>query len=335
MMNTELVLWVSLAIGLLFGICGQLSGFCFYRGLTERWSGRSGYKLQGFALALAVALAGTQLVAGNGLVNLSQSLYLNPTFSWLLVPVGGLMFGAGMTLANGCGARALVLLGQGNLRSLVVLLCLGIAAYMTLTGLLAPLRMSIAPLSSITLPAATLADGLPKTILIIVIAAALLVFALMRRQDGQRLNDLLAGAFVGLLIVAGWLTTGWLGDDPFEPLPISSLSFVAPIGETIQYAMISTGMSPRFTIMIVVGVLAGSLLSALLRRRWKLEGFESPRQMLRSIAGGILMGVGGVLALGCTIGQGLSGLSTLSISSLLAVVGIVIGSRLSWTRKTA
>lgn len=335
MMNTELVLWVSLAIGLLFGICGQLSGFCFYRGLTERWSGRSGYKLQGFALALAVALAGTQLVAGNGLVNLSQSLYLNPTFSWLLVAVGGLMFGAGMTLANGCGARALVLLGQGNLRSLVVLLCLGIAAYMTLTGLLAPLRMSIAPLSSITLPAATLADGLPKTILIIVIVAALLAFALMRRQDGQRLNDLLAGAFVGLLIVAGWLTTGWLGDDPFEPLPISSLSFVAPIGETIQYAMISTGMSPRFTIMIVVGVLTGSLLSALLRRRWKLEGFESPRQMLRFIAGGSLMGVGGVLALGCTIGQGLSGLSTLSISSLLAIVGIVIGSRLSWTRKTA
>ncbi|MGO3868877.1 MAG: YeeE/YedE family protein [Alcaligenes sp.] len=335
MMNTELVLWVSLAIGLLFGICGQLSGFCFYRGLTERWSGRSGYKLQGFALALAVALAGTQLVAGNGLVNLSQSLYLNPTFSWLLVPVGGLMFGAGMTLANGCGARALVLLGQGNLRSLVVLLCLGIAAYMTLTGLLAPLRMSIAPLSSLTLPAATLADGLPKTILIIVIVAALFVFALRRRQDGQRLNDLLAGAFVGLLIVAAWLSTGWLGDDPFEPLPISSLSFVAPIGETIQYAMISTGMSPRFTIMIVVGVLVGSLLSALLRRRWKLEGFESPRQMLRSIAGGTLMGVGGVLALGCTIGQGLSGLSTLSISSLLAVVGIVIGSRLCWTRKTA
>ncbi|XOT97493.1 YeeE/YedE thiosulfate transporter family protein, partial [Alcaligenes pakistanensis] len=133
MMNTELVLWVSLAIGLLFGICGQLSGFCFYRGLTERWSGCSGYKLQGFALALAVALAGTQLVAGNGLVSLDKVLYLNPTFSWLLVPLGGLMFGAGMTLANGCGARALVLLGQGNLRSLVVVLCLGIAAYMTLT----------------------------------------------------------------------------------------------------------------------------------------------------------------------------------------------------------
>ncbi|MGO1254646.1 MAG: YeeE/YedE thiosulfate transporter family protein, partial [Alcaligenes aquatilis] len=140
MMNTELVLWVSLAIGLLFGISGQLSGFCFYRGLTERWSGRSGYKLQGFALALAVALAGTQLAAGYGLISLDKALYLNPTFSWLLVPLGGVLFGAGMTLANGCGARALVLLGQGNLRSFVVLLCLGITAYITLTGLLAPLR---------------------------------------------------------------------------------------------------------------------------------------------------------------------------------------------------
>ncbi len=335
MMNTELVLWVSLAIGLVFGICGQISGFCFYRGLTERWSGRSGYKLQGFALALALALAGTQLAAANELINLDQSLYLNPTFSWLLVPIGGLLFGAGMTLANGCGARALVLLGQGNLRSFVVLLCLGIAAYMTLTGLLAPARMLLAPSSSITLPAASLPAGLLKTILTVVIVAALVAFAFSRRQEGQRKNDLLAGVVVGLLIVAGWLTTGWLGDDPFEPLPVSSLSFVAPIGESIQYTMISTGMSPRFTILIVFGVLLGSLLSALLTRRWKLEGFESPRQMLRSMAGGALMGVGGVLALGCTIGQGLSGLSTLSISSLLAVIGIVIGARLTWTRKTA
>ena len=135
--------------------------------------------------------------------------------------------------------------------------------------------------------------------------------------------------------MAGWLTTGWLGDDPFEPLPVSSLSFVAPIGESIQYAMISTGMSPRFTLMIVVGVVVGSLLSALLRRRWKLEGFESPRHMLRSMAGGALMGVGGVLALGCTIGQGLSGLSTLSVTSLLAVLGIIVGARLTWARPSA
>jgi uncharacterized membrane protein YedE/YeeE len=99
--------------------------------------------------------------------------------------------------------------------------------------------------------------------------------------------------------------------------------------------MISTGMSPRVTIMIVVGVVAGSLLSALLRRRWKLEGFESPRHMLRSMAGGTLMGVGGVLALGCTIGQGLSGLSTLSATSLLAVLGIIVGVRLTWARPSA
>ncbi|WP_426345658.1 YeeE/YedE family protein [Alcaligenes sp. HNGD-HTN06] len=332
MMNTELVLWVSLAIGLLFGMSGQLSGFCFYRGLTERWSGRSGYKLQGFALALAVALAGTQLAAGSGLISLDKVLYLNPTFSWLLVPVGGVLFGMGMTLANGCGARALILLGQGNLRSFVVLLCLGIAAYMTLTGLLAPLRMNLAQVSSITLPTVTLPAGPVRSIVIALLVAALIAFSLRPRLDGQRLNDLLAGAFIGLLIVAGWLTTGWLGDDPFEPVPVSSLSFVAPIGESIQYAMISTGMSPRFTILMVAGVLAGSCLSALLRRRWKLEGFESPRHMLRAMTGGTLMGVGGVLALGCTIGQGLSGLSTLSATSLLAVLGIVIGSRLVWAR---
>lgn len=329
MENTELVLWTSLAIGILFGVCAQATGFCLHRGLKEVWTGRSGYKLHAFAAALAVALAGTQLAYGQGLVDIGRSLYLAPTISWLLLPLGGLLFGLGMGLANGCGARALVLLGQGNLRSLVVLLCLGIAAYITLTGLLAPLRLYLAQISSLTLPAATLAPGLPRTVLVWTLAAGLLLFALSPRQSGQRLGDLLGGLVIGLLIVAGWLTTGWLGNDPFEPQPVTSLSFVAPVGDAIQYAMIATGMSPRFGIVLVLGVLIGSFLTALLRGRLQLEGFESPRQMARYIAGGLLMGVGGILALGCTIGQGLTGLSTLAYSSFIAALALVAGARLA------
>src|SRR5690606_38501255 len=143
MTHIDLVLWAGLAIGLLFGACGQATGFCLQRGLKEYWSGSKGYKLQGFGLALAVALLGTQALGASGLVDLGKSLYLMPTYSWLLMPLGGVLFGYGMGLANGCGARALVLLGQGNLRSLLVLLCLGIAGHATLTGILAPWRQTL------------------------------------------------------------------------------------------------------------------------------------------------------------------------------------------------
>jgi len=217
----------------------------------------------------------------------------------------------------------------------VVLLCLGIAAYMTLTGLLAPLRIYLAQHSSLTLSSATLTPGLIKTLVTGALLLGLSAFALTRRQDGRRWQDLAGGVFIGLLIIAGWLTTGWLGDDPFEPMPVTSLSFVAPVGETIQYAMISTGMSPRIGLMIVLGVLSGSSLTALLRRQCRLEGFESPRQMARYMLGGALMGVGGVLALGCTVGQGLTGLSTLAYSSFVAMAGIVAGARLGLRLKTA
>lgn len=333
MTHIELVLWAGLAIGLVFGACGQITGFCLQRGLAELWSGKHGYKLHGFAMALAVALAGTHLLAGAGVIDLTRSLYLVPTYSWLLIPVGGLMFGYGMALANGCGARALVLLGQGNLRSLVVLLCLGIAAYMTLTGLIAPLRLWLAGHTTFTPAAVAVPPGLTRSIVVVVAVAALLWFALRRRESGNRRADLVGGVIIGLLIVAGWVATGWLGADDFDPVPVTSLTFIAPIGDTIQYAMIATGMSLRFGIAVVLGVVVGSFLSSLVRKQCCLEGFDTARQMPRYVAGGLLMGSGGALALGCSIGQGLTGLSTLAYSSIIASAAIVIGARLGFAQR--
>src|SRR5690554_2768870 len=152
MSQLQLALWAGLTIGVIFGICGQITGFCLQRGLKEYWSGQHGYKLNAFALALAIALAGTHIVTSLGLVDTSRSIYMGASVSWLLLPLGGLMFGYGMGLTNGCGARALVLLGQGNLRSLLVLLCLGISAYMTLTGVLGPVRLALADISTIAPP---------------------------------------------------------------------------------------------------------------------------------------------------------------------------------------
>lgn len=332
MTHIDLVLWAGLAIGLLFGACGQATGFCLQRGLKEYWSGSKGYKLQGFGLALAVALLGTQALGASGLVDLDKSLYLMPTYSWLLMPLGGVLFGYGMGLANGCGARALVLLGQGNLRSLLVLICLGVTAYMTLTGVLAPVRIGLAAATSVSPAVLTVPSGWPQAATTAVAAVALILFALQRRGPESRLKDLAGGGFIGLLVVAGWYVTGRLGADDFDPLPVVSLTFVAPIGDLIQYAMIATGMSLRFGITVVAGVIAGAFLTALLRDQWRLQGFESPQQMLRYMSGGCLMGIGGALAFGCSIGQGLTGLSTLSFSSMLSALAIVIGARLAWMR---
>lgn len=332
MTHIELVLWAGLAIGLAFGVCGQISGFCLQRGLTETWSGRHGYKLHGFAVALAVALAGTQLLASGGIIDLTKSLYYMPSYSWLLVPIGGLMFGYGMSLANGCGARALVLLGQGNLRSLVVLLCLGIAAYMTLTGLVAPLRLWVAEHTLFSPGSVAIPEGMPRSVVTWLVVALLLWMASRPRESGQRRTDLVSGFIIGLLVVGGWVTTGWVGADDFDPVPVASLTFVAPIGDTIQYAMIATGMSLRFGIAVVFGVVAGSFFASLLRRSCCLEGFDTARQMPRYVMGGLLMGSGGALAFGCSIGQGLTGLSTLAYSSMIAAATIVIGARLHFVR---
>lgn len=325
----EITLWAALIIGLAFGATGQISGFCLYRGLQHVFTGQSGDKLRSFGLALAVAITGTQLAAWAGLIDLSQSIYLTTSFSWLLIPLGGIVFGLGMTLSNGCGGRALVLLGQGNLRSLVVLLCLGISAYITLTGLLGPLRQDIASATLVSIEGVNALSADARLALGLTVAAILLYFTFRQSHFLRNRKDLFGGLVIGLLIVAGWLVTGWLAYDEFEPLPVTSVTFVAPVGETIQYSMIATGMNASFGILVVVGVVLGSLATSLIRGQFKLQGFENPQSMARYLVGAVLMGVGGALAMGCSIGQGLTGLSTLGASSVLAIGGIILGTRLA------
>lgn len=323
--SPSIILGIALLIGLIFGIVGQITDFCFYRGLKERWHSSSGHQLQSFTLALATALVGTQLIAARGWVDLSQSIYLNPTLSWLLLPLGGVLFGYGMALANGCGARALVLLGQGNLRSLVVLLCLGISALMTLTGLLAPLRLHLAQLSTLHLTHTSLIQGDFRLMGTVLVTTLLVGYTFTAPKNPNRQRDFIGATLIGLLVVTAWLTTGWLGADPFDPMPISSLSFVVPVGETLQYAMLATGMKLKFAVLVVIGLILGSTVSAIVNKKYNFTGFDSLNQLIRSIQGGCLMGVGGVLGMGCTIGQGLSGLSTLAYGSLVTLLCITLG----------
>jgi uncharacterized membrane protein YedE/YeeE len=333
-----LSLWAGFVIGLLFGVTVQRTGFCLNTAFKGLWVTGDRRKLSGFLLAMAVALLATQLIEGIGLIDLRRSIYLSSPFSWLVIPLGGAIFGYGMIAANGCGSRTLVLLGQGNLRSFVVLVCLGIAAFATLTGVIAPLRTALATPTTIAfdkLPSIPryletwLSPGTARLLPAILFGQILIFVAFRNSAFRDSPRDIVGGLVVGLLIAAGWLATGFFGRDDFDPAPIASLTFIAPIGETIQYAMLATGARLSFGTAIVCGVVLGAFGSALLTKTLDLQGFSRPSQMLRYMTGGAMMGMGGAMALGCSIGQGLTGFSTLSFGSLLAVAGIAVGASIA------
>jgi uncharacterized membrane protein YedE/YeeE len=322
------------AVGLVFGVVGLLSGFCLMSSLRDWWLNDDGRRIRSYALALMAAIIGTQSLAGAGLVDIGKSLYLQPTFSVPLLFAGGALFGFGMVLSNGCPSRALVLLGKGNLRSLVVLTIVGVTAQMTLKGLIAPARLAILQWSqvapaAVSLPAWLSLSGLDamaaRIIVTLAAAGALLVFAASDRRFRAAHGQIAAGLAVGLLVSAGWLTTGWLAADEFTPIPVTSLTFISPVADTLQYVMLSTGLSLNFGIAVVTGVLVGSGLTAVVTGRFALEGYGSAPHMLRSITGAGLMGIGGAMAYGCSVGQGLTGMSTLALPSLIAAVGILAG----------
>jgi uncharacterized protein len=324
----------GLVIGLAYGAVALLSGFCLLSGLRGWWGDGDSRLIRSYALALGVAVVAAQLLAAGNVVDLGKSIYLQPAFSAPLMFFGGLLFGYGMVLANGCGSRALVLLGRGNLRSFVVVIVLGIAAEMTLKGLIAPVRIAALQISQatpkiISLPALLSMMGLSETFARMLaasaIAGALIIFAFAHAPFQRAWGQIAAGVAVGLLVTAGWFATGYLGADDFNPAAVTSLTFIAPIADAVQYAMLSTGLTLNFGIAMVAGVFAGSLVTALATGRFHWEGFTSPRHMLRSISGAALMGAGGAMAYGCSIGQGLTGLSTLALASFVAVAGILLG----------
>ena len=322
------MLWAGFLLGCAFGVAARLGRFCLLRGLREAPA------LRAFALALAVALLASQALAWAGWADLGTAQVVRARFSLPGVLIGGLLFGAGMALARQCGARALVLLAGGNLRALVALLCLGLAAQATLTGVLAPVRQWLQGWGAVSLEHAALpqwlaAQGLPPGAATLGAAAvpalALLAYALRRvRGNGVAL---LCAAAIGALVAVGWWVTAQMAD-PFDPVPLTSLSFIGPVAEGLLYLQLAVGREASLGPAIVAGTLAGAFIAAVLTRTARWEGAGSPARLAASACGGLLMGLGGVLAVGCSIGQGLSGLSTLAFASLPACAGIVAGALL-------
>ena len=338
------VLAIAFALGMVFGAGVQRSHYCTMGAISDILLMGESRRARAWALSVAVALVASQALDALGLANLSRSFYRTPALGWAGAILGGGAFGFGMVLAGGCGSRILARAGAGNLKSLVAALVLGVTALMTLRGLLATLRRPFEQATQIDLRSAGIASqGLPDLLaratglgaglwqaaLTLVLGLGLGAWALASPALRRDRTLLAAALLIGLTIPAAWAATSWGASDPFETMQVASLSFVAPIGEGLQYLMFFTGASLSFGAASVGGVLAGSFLAATVSGQLRLEGFRDAPDLVRHIFGGMMMGAGGVLALGCTVGQGLSGLSTLALGSFIAVASIVAGAVLA------
>jgi len=327
------------AAGMAFGAVAQWTKFCTMGAIADLVMLGNANRFRAWVLATGIAILASQGLHLAGVIDLGRSIYLGTTLNWAGAVLGGLLFGFGMTMAGGCGNKTLVRLGGGSLKSLVVLLCLGLTAYATLRGVIAVVRLPFEAATSVELGRLGLAHqgvvdilaapGLPALPLRIVLSLAVgggfLWYCFGDARFRRSRRDVVAGVTIGLLVAAGWLITGVLGADDFEPTPLASFTFVAPAGELLQYLMTFTGSRMSFGVASVIGVAAGGFVAAWLSGEWRLEGFTDARDMLRHMAGGAMMGVGGVLALGCTIGQGITGMSTLALGSLIAWPSILAG----------
>lgn len=336
---------LSFVVGIIFGAIVNKTNFCTM-GAVSDWvnMGNKG-RLRAWFLAIGIAILVTQVLQFKGIIDLSEAIYLTPNLGWLGSLSGGFLFGVGMTLASGCANRTLVRVGGGNLKSLVVMIVIGLTAYMTMRGLLSSFRMNIIEASNINLANYGLANQgidtfissglgidspvLVRGILAVTIAAGFITFAFKGNELRQSFDNLLAGFSIGLIIPAGWYITGVIGFDDFEPLRLESYTFTGPTGDSLMYLQTFSGSTISFGIAAVFGVILGSFLYAIMTGRFRLETFISRSDMIRHMLGGVLMGFGGVLALGCTIGQGITGMSTLALGSLLVLISIIFGSALT------
>ncbi len=349
--KTRTVAWLGFVLAFIFGYVGNKTHFCTMGAVSDIVNMNHWDRMRAWLLAIAVATIGTSLLVYGGAIDVSKTIYTGSNFYWLAALVGGLTFGIGMTLAGGCGQRTLVRLGGGNLKSVVVFLFLGYAALVTLSGIFGAFRVNVLQAAPVTVyldgmqtlpamlnlvtPTGTLMVGLA-------VGVALLLFVFANKEFRGSADNILAGIVVGLVVVAGWYVTGrfGFGEDPdtLEMVYLGtnshlaeSMTFVAPLGYTMNLWAYWTDSATivTFGVASVFGVVVGALVYGISHRTFRWESFNSPQDMFRHIIGGTLMGFGGVTGLGCTIGQGVTGVSTLAVSSFLVLAAIIAGAAIT------
>lgn len=326
-----LVALVGLFGGVLLGLAARLGRFCTLGAIEDLYYGESTLRLRMWGIAIGVSIIGTFTLSAVGLLDLDQTLYLSRNWNPIANIIGGLVFGYGMALAGNCGYGALARVGGGDLRSLLIVLVMGISAYVTLGGPLSTLRIWIfgASEDSSAMPAFAYAAaqflGTSVETAGIAIGVIILALTLTNRQLRRAGGHIFWGAMAGLAIVSGWAGTQWVASNGFDATPVISHTFSAPIGETMLYAMTSSGNSISFGTGSVIGVLIGALAGSLIRGHFRWEACDDARELRRQILGAALMGTGAVVAVGCSVGQGLSAFSVLAYSAPLTLLCIMLG----------
>ena len=344
------VVWSGLAIGLVFGASMQTGRFCTLGALSDWVLMGNNRRMRLWVWALAVAIGLSQAAIGLGLLQDKDSFYTSSRLLWVSHILGGLTFGFGMALASGCGSRTLVRLGEGSLKALVVFLVMALASFMTIRGitgvvrsqtveqiyLTLPSRQDLTSLLSLVFQAQTETVRLALTSGLVALMAWFVFF-----QKGPRLaaQGVLTSTLVGACVAAGWLATGWLGFVEEHPNTLESaylvtntrgpesLTFVAPLAYSLEILLYWSDRSQTmtFSIATVLGTILGAGIAAVVSKRFQWQGFASTEDLAHHLIGAMLMGIGGVVALGCTIGHGLSGLSLLALGSMVSVASILIG----------
>ncbi len=326
--------------GMIFGATVKITNFCTMGAISDMILMEDKGRFRAYMLSIAVAIIGTQFLHGAELIDVGEATFQNPNFNWLGYVFGGLLFGLGMTMTSGCASRTVVLIGGGNLKSVVVFLVMAVVAFTTNQGLLGVLRANVIDPTAIDLTemgletqgipamlaAATGVDGTVAGAIVAAVAAGgLLVFCFKDAEFRRPNANLASGLILGALVVAGWWITGVFGYDDFEPTPLRSFSFVGPSANSVMYIMTFTGSTINFGIAALGGVIFGSFLASVFTKTFAIQTFQGSRDMNTHLIGAVLMGFGGTIAAGCTVGQGVTGMSTLALGSLLTLASIIVG----------
>ncbi|WP_342070334.1 YeeE/YedE family protein [Yoonia algicola] len=332
--ETNVAAAVGLFGGVLLGLAARLGRFCTLGAIEDYLYGNNDKRLKMWILAIGTAVVGSFGLMALGLFDPANSFYLSQQWSPLASIVGGGLFGYGMAMAGNCGYGAIARLGGGDLRSFVIVLVMGICAYATLSGPLAWIRVEIfPPTAPATIPsgiAHTLGavTGLSVALIGLVMGALIIAFALRSRSLRRDRTAIIWGIAAGVAVISAWAGMQYINANGFDDLPLASHTFSAPVGETILYGMTASGQTLSFGIGSVAGVWVGAFLGSLIKGHFRWEACEDPRELRRQIIGAGLMGVGAVVAVGCSIGQGLTAFSLLAFSAPITLTAIFCGAAL-------
>lgn len=317
--------------GAVLGVCARWGRFCTLAAIEDFALGRNSRRIATWTFAIGIAILGAQLFNGFHGGVLDGSRYISSPTTWFGNAVGGLLFGLGMALSGTCGYGVLARLGGGDFRAFITLLAMAVAGYAAMRGVLAPVREWVSSAVPVIPPVAKPIDvwlgefvGLPRSFFGLGIGLLVCAVCLTSARFRTHPRSLITATLVGLAVVGGWVASIVLAD-PFEPIEIESFTFTAPLGDSLLYLMISSGMTVNFGIGSVAGVVVGAFFATAAMRQFRWEACEDPREIRRLLLGGSLMGFGGVLAFGCTVGQGLSAASLLAWSAPVSLLGMYLG----------